>query len=252
MNMPLTPSSKALLQAIADMREYYKLNRNVGPILDDLLERVASLPKDDEQEAPNEDVYVPGEWECPKCHFGLSQRTLNVPSGNVTGRDDPGQECPNCACGLWRVTWKTRAMRASEMLQDLYRERAAELSSLPSSPSIEPREGVDIDQIIYALERAFRRLDHEAATLHEQGDYDAQFPAADAERMQEAIALLRTPQPALPQGGAVALPIDYDKDYDRYYIPLPGAVLVLVAIDVFIEARARSLAQGRESDAVTE
>jgi hypothetical protein len=30
------------------------------------------------------------------------------------------------------------------------------------------------------------------------------------------------------------------------------AVLVLVAIDVFIEARARSLAQGRESDAVTE
>lgn len=49
---------------------------------------------------------------------------------------------------------------------------------------------VDLEQIIYALKRAERRLRDEADILMEAGDYSAQFPEKDAERMREAIKLL--------------------------------------------------------------
>lgn len=60
------------------------------------------------------------------------------------------------------------------------------LESQPISGTV-----VDVEQIIFALERAARRLKFEADRLHDQGDYDAQFPYEDARRMHEAIALLR-------------------------------------------------------------
>lgn len=50
---------------------------------------------------------------------------------------------------------------------------------------------IDVEQVIYAIERAERRLQAEADTLHEQMDYSAEFPSEDAERMREAIELLR-------------------------------------------------------------
>lgn len=50
---------------------------------------------------------------------------------------------------------------------------------------------VDVQQIIHALRRAERRLQSEADALLRAGDYSAEFPAEDAERMREAIALLQ-------------------------------------------------------------
>ena len=50
---------------------------------------------------------------------------------------------------------------------------------------------IDVDQVVYALERAERRLQSEADRLHDAGDYSAEFPAEDAARMREAITLLR-------------------------------------------------------------
>lgn len=53
------------------------------------------------------------------------------------------------------------------------------------------RPKVDIDQIIYALERQRESLKAHADRLIKDRDYSAEFPAADADRMQEAIMLLR-------------------------------------------------------------
>jgi hypothetical protein len=49
----------------------------------------------------------------------------------------------------------------------------------------------DIQQIIYALERQASDLQEHANRLSEKLDYSAQFPADDAERMREAIAILK-------------------------------------------------------------
>jgi hypothetical protein len=57
---------------------------------------------------------------------------------------------------------------------------------------VEPyRDIVDVKQVIYALERAERALRAQADELHDAGDYSAEFPAEDADRMREAIDLLR-------------------------------------------------------------
>jgi hypothetical protein len=50
---------------------------------------------------------------------------------------------------------------------------------------------VDVKQIVYALERARDALKRQADKLGAQGDYSAEFPAEDADRMTEAIALLQ-------------------------------------------------------------
>jgi hypothetical protein len=62
---------------------------------------------------------------------------------------------------------------------------------------------VDVAQVVYALERAERRLQGEADALQAQHDYGAEFPAEDAERMREAVALLRS-LAAQPQAEPVA------------------------------------------------
>lgn len=55
---------------------------------------------------------------------------------------------------------------------------------------------IDVKQIIYALERQAAALDAQAEQLLRRHDYSAEFPAADADRMREAIALLSaTPIP---------------------------------------------------------
>lgn len=53
----------------------------------------------------------------------------------------------------------------------------------------------DRQQIIYALERAAARLDAERDKLMAFGDYSAEFPGEDAERMREAIEILKSPVP---------------------------------------------------------
>lgn len=50
---------------------------------------------------------------------------------------------------------------------------------------------VDRMQIIYALERAEKALEAQAAELGNALDYNAEFPAEDAERMREAITILK-------------------------------------------------------------
>lgn len=57
---------------------------------------------------------------------------------------------------------------------------------------------LDIAQIIFALQRAERRLQSEAEALGAALDYGAEFPAEDAERMREAVALLQARQPSAP------------------------------------------------------
>jgi hypothetical protein len=58
------------------------------------------------------------------------------------------------------------------------------------APGLASQGVIDVAQIVYALQRAERQLQWHADELHKNGDYAAEGPAEDAERMREAIALL--------------------------------------------------------------
>lgn len=60
------------------------------------------------------------------------------------------------------------------------------LAQPPAAPLSE-----DLQQIIYAIERSARTLEHQADELHAQRDYSAGLPAADAESLRKAVALLK-------------------------------------------------------------
>jgi hypothetical protein len=63
---------------------------------------------------------------------------------------------------------------------------------MPREPRREHDDAKKLAQIIYALERAERRLRHEANTLMAAHDYAAELSAEDADRILEAIELLRS------------------------------------------------------------
>lgn len=68
---------------------------------------------------------------------------------------------------------------------------------------------IDVKQVIYALSRAEHVLQAQADALHDQRDYSAEIPAADAERMREAIMLLELP-PLRDDFAMAALPTVLD------------------------------------------
>jgi hypothetical protein len=84
--------------------------------------------------AVSDEKYVQGTWRCAKCKFELVQRTLNVCDGSITGRDTPGDKCPNCNVPLWRVTWKEQACEAMKRLETAWM-RVSELEAAASHPA---------------------------------------------------------------------------------------------------------------------
>ncbi|MGL4576890.1 MAG: hypothetical protein ACRCV9_19035 [Burkholderiaceae bacterium] len=60
------------------------------------------------------------------------------------------------------------------------------------------RNPFNIDQIVYAIERAERSLQRQADQLIANRDYSAEFPAADAQRMREALTILRSMKERTP------------------------------------------------------
>jgi len=50
---------------------------------------------------------------------------------------------------------------------------------------------IDVEQVLYALERAASLQENQAQKLAEAGNYGAEFWAEDADRLREAIVLLR-------------------------------------------------------------
>lgn len=55
---------------------------------------------------------------------------------------------------------------------------------------LDPARPIDMQQVLYALERARITLLAQANVLHEQRDYGAEFPWEDAQRMAEASLLI--------------------------------------------------------------
>lgn len=60
------------------------------------------------------DVYVPGNWSCPKCGYVLSSQTLFMATGEIGCTRDQvmamtGEACPNDGEPMRRVTWRERA-----------------------------------------------------------------------------------------------------------------------------------------------
>lgn len=64
------------------------------------------------------------------------------------------------------------------------------LDTMKSNQLAVAKPKVDVQQIIYALQRAHADLQARADHLHEMHDYSAEIPAEDAQRMLEAIGLL--------------------------------------------------------------
>ena len=100
------------------------------------------------------------------------------------------------------------------------------LASIPALAELvaTPRPGppdFDLKQIIHALERHARQQQALADKLHDERDYSAEFPAADAERLREAAALLagmpwlvaRVPMPS-PDSVAQGLTVDPNKPFE--------------------------------------
>lgn len=82
---------------------------------------------------------------------------------------------------------------------DSLRQAIAEANG--TAPRVDLREddclSIDVQQVIYALERAERRLQRLADRLFDSRDYSAEFPAEDAQRMREAIQLLQGRSPTV-------------------------------------------------------
>lgn len=66
--------------------------------------------------AQSADVYIPGEWSCPKCVFTLQKNNLHAYSMTVSANTDTAREvCPNDGATLVRVTWEERAKEAQAL-----------------------------------------------------------------------------------------------------------------------------------------
>lgn len=89
-----------------------------------------------------------------------------------------------------QVEWALKALGDEpgmpERVNDVVRRRIAiALSQVPYLG-----EPFNRNQIVFALQRARIRLDQFADELHEQRDYNAEFPAEDAARINEAILIV--------------------------------------------------------------
>lgn len=68
------------------------------------------------------DYYVPGMWECPKCHFTLVRSFLNARDGTVSANDSLNDSnCPNDGTPMERVTWKSFAKEMERRAEELVR-----------------------------------------------------------------------------------------------------------------------------------
>lgn len=87
-----------------------------------------------------------------------------------------------------------------------------------TSPDLPPIQRIDVAQVIHALERSIRSLDHQANQLAALGDYAAEHPAEDAQRLREAIALLnnshRAPAYVRADLALAAMPANWADDPD--------------------------------------
>lgn len=92
---PMMPAEHLIADVRNQVAENIRLLERFGARIRELEQRLAGI---------GGDVFVPGEWRCPKCAFRLSQFTLFAESGGVGRRDDPGEKCPNCTTPLWRVS----------------------------------------------------------------------------------------------------------------------------------------------------
>jgi chromosome segregation ATPase len=92
--------------------------------------------------------------------------------------------------GAWRQYCS--GGREREQMQAQFAEKDEQIARLEEAAEAyrSDRRRAGIEQTVYALRRAERRLQAEADRLHEQGDPNAEFAAEDAERIRDAIAIV--------------------------------------------------------------
>lgn len=67
-------------------------------------------------------VYVPGQWRCAKCKFGLYRRTIDMAAGRIgISEDDRNRPelCPNGCGPLWRVSEREVGNELCDRIADL-------------------------------------------------------------------------------------------------------------------------------------
>jgi hypothetical protein len=68
--------------------------------------------------------FVPGHFECAKCHFVLIAKIISVSTGTIGANTKP-QLCANGCGPMWRVTWKDLAKKNSESCERLFEQLKA-------------------------------------------------------------------------------------------------------------------------------
>jgi len=72
------------------------------------------------------EIFVPGEWVCPRCSFRLHRRVMSASDGSVGVDTDPESEpCPNDGEQMQRLTWKQDAEEANRVALALMKELRA-------------------------------------------------------------------------------------------------------------------------------
>lgn len=73
--------------------------------------------------ALNDEITVPGSWECPQCGFTLNRNDIDIQSATVGPNGEPlAERCPNDGQILKAETWKERCGRLAGCCEQLLTE----------------------------------------------------------------------------------------------------------------------------------
>lgn len=94
--------------------------------LDETQEILAKVESERNELANDVRLFVPGAWNCPKCHFALSRTSINAHTGNfgTTAADrEESEPCPNDGTPMVRESWQERALELGKTLSERMDER---------------------------------------------------------------------------------------------------------------------------------
>jgi hypothetical protein len=72
------------------------------------------------------ELFVPGDWVCPRCSFRLHKRVMSAADGSVgVDASAEAEPCPNDGAPMQRLTWKQDAEEANRVALALMKELRA-------------------------------------------------------------------------------------------------------------------------------
>jgi DNA-binding MarR family transcriptional regulator/rubredoxin len=125
-----TQSVRRRLLAVLDPRESIFLVERLGRIADAMIsspvpkpssQRKFNRPGDCTGAIGNDEISIPGSWECPQCRFTLNRNDLDIKRAKVDSNEEPFR-CPNDGQLLKPETWKERCGKLVASCEQLLTE----------------------------------------------------------------------------------------------------------------------------------